>query len=212
MNLLKDLTGNKNSLFFSEHLFCKPYAAPFAGNACSGLISWTLLNEIFNIGHKDCWLVQNGRLLPSPLNSGCLSLPIAQEYFSKGCTVLVRHAERAHPKLATLAKSFKDHFRTTVDMQLYCTPAGQEGFDWHYDVEDVFIVQSQGEKEFRLLANTVTPQPLPMMSSQNYFLNEKLKPEIRCLLRSGDWLYIPAGYWHKARALSDSFHLSVGVM
>ena len=44
------------------------------------------------------------------------------------------------------------------------------------------------------------------------FHKEKNKTEIHCWLKAGDWLYIPKGYWHKARALKDSFHLSVGVL
>jgi hypothetical protein len=40
------------------------------------------------------------------------------------------------------------------------TPGGAEGFGWHYDVEDVFIVQTLGSKQYRLRKNTVNPWPL----------------------------------------------------
>ena len=35
-------------------------------------------------------------------------------------------------------------FAAPVDVHLYCTPAGQPGFGWHYDAEDVFVLQTAG--------------------------------------------------------------------
>jgi ribosomal protein L16 Arg81 hydroxylase len=36
-------------------------------------------------------------------------------------------------------------------------------------------------------------------------------PLLRCDLIAGDWLYVPAGYWHVARADEDSLSISIGV-
>jgi ribosomal protein L16 Arg81 hydroxylase len=40
----------------------------------------------------------------------------------------------------------------------------------------------------------------------------ELMPVPRCTLAAGDWLSIPAGYWHRTRALEESLSLSVGVL
>lgn|GEM_PF-2375840 len=45
-----------------------------------------------------------------------------------------------------------------------------------------------------------------------FFNQEEKRTEWRCWLKEGDWLYIPAGYWHKAQAVTESWHMSVGVM
>jgi 50S ribosomal protein L16 3-hydroxylase len=37
-------------------------------------------------------------------------------------------------------------------------------------------------------------------------------PLIASTLVAGDWLYIPRGWWHMARAADDSLSISVGVL
>lgn len=200
--------------FTDSHLFKMPFAAPYQAKRFEGLISWELLGDIFKSGHSDCWLPQRGLLPDDPaLNTGTLNLEQARKGYGEGRTVLVRHAEKAHWKLAAIANDFHTVFKDPIDIQLYCTPASEEGFDWHYDVEEVFVIQSLGEKEFRLRKNTINPWPTRHNMGKNlHFEKEMPSPEIRCHLKAGDWLYIPAGWWHKARAITESAHLSVGVM
>lgn len=198
--------------FLNMHYARSPFAAPLKAKRFCDLISWPLMTEIIDSGHDDCWLVKEGFMHKNPeLSTGRLQVETAKQEFQTGHTVLVRHAEKSHPKLAEIADDFRRLFFRPVDIQLYCTPANEEGFNWHYDLEDVFVLQSKGEKEFRLKPNSVNPNPLTMPKDLE-FHKEKNKTEIRCWLKAGDWLYIPKGYWHKAKALTDSFHLSVGVL
>lgn len=215
MAILSDLIQPLSLQEFSDkHLFKQPYASPLKAEPFRNLISWPLLWEIFNSGHQDCWLPKQGLLPPEPdLQTGHLTFEQARKGYEEGRTILIRHAEKAHPKLAAIAQDFHRLFQDPVDIQIYCTPPEEEGFDWHYDSEEVFVIQSGGEKEFRLRKNTLNPSPQHMRIPKNMrFENEPPAPEIRCLLKAGDWLYIPSGWWHKARALSPSFHMSVGVM
>lgn len=80
--------------------------------------------------------------------------------FSSGYTILIRHAERHFGPLAELAGGFSADLLEPVDIHMYCMPASQFGFGWHYDAEDVFVLQTQGEKEYSLRKNTVKPWPL----------------------------------------------------
>lgn len=215
MFILEELTGGEEGFaqFKNEYLFKKPYALPFAGRRFENLIDWSMLDEIFEVRHKNCWLPINGKLPKNPnLNTGLLDKVQARHAFREGRSVVIRQSEKAHPYLGKIALDFQKQFQSEVDIQLYATPKDNEGFDWHYDIEDVFIVQTKGEKEFRIIENTVTLRPLPKMNSKNCaFHLEKKTPELRCWLKPGDFLYIPAGYWHKARALTDSFHMSIGI-
>ncbi len=83
-----------------------------------------------------------------------------------------------------------------------CLPRrpGTPGFSWHYDAEDVFIIQTAGEKEYSLRKNTVNPWPLEETLPADMQYERELMPLMRVLLRGGDLLYIPCGYWHKAEA------------
>jgi 50S ribosomal protein L16 3-hydroxylase len=191
----------------------KPFAAPERAQPFCNLLSWPILEDIFRKRGDDTWPVRQGSISTQFTNDkGRLNPGLARAAFAQGHTLVVRHSEKAHASLNLIAGQFENFFRQPVDLQIYLTPAEEEGFDWHYDVEEVFVIQTHGMKEFRLLENTVTAKPLPLLSKENQlFAQEKKNPEIRCLLKAGDWLYIPAGYWHKARAITDSFHISIGV-
>jgi 50S ribosomal protein L16 3-hydroxylase len=181
--------------FSQQYLGQQPYAMPGTAEPFKRLLSWAMLASIFNTGHQDCWLVKNGKLAAQHDHPAFrVTLTEAMRGFTEGYTVLVRHSERVHRDLNSIASKFLEHFQRPIDIQLYVTPYGQEGFDWHFDAEDVFVIQSSGEKEFYLRKS---------MSDG---------PEIRCHLCAGDFLYIPRGYWHKARAITDSCHISVGLL
>jgi ribosomal protein L16 Arg81 hydroxylase len=131
---------------------------------------------------------------------------------AEGWTIFVRHAERLHPPLAELARSFQCAFEAPIDVHFFCTPAETEGFGWHYDVEDVFIVQTHGSKLYRLRKNTVNPWPLVETTPDDLSYEAERSIGMECRLNAGDWLYIPPGYWHAAKAGELSISLSIGVM
>jgi len=213
-SILEELLYPKSLTDFNTNiLFTEPYASPHSGNGFKNLINWNLIHEICRTGHADIWLPRQGRLPSDPmLNRGTLKFEQALEHFNLGRTILVRHAERAHIRLEKIASDFEKLFQKPVDIQVYCTPPKEEGFDWHFDFEDVFVIQSHGMKEFRLRKNLLPRAELKSVDPTRDFHRLADKTELRCLLKEGDWLYIPAGYWHKANAVSTSFHLSVGVM
>lgn len=186
--------------FITQYFGQKPYARPFQAERYKNVLNWKLIDAIMEMQYNDCWVAKNGRLHPNSLYAtGTLTSEQARQGFSEGYTILVRHAERIVAGLSQIAKDFQKLFAKHIDIQLYVTPSHEEGFDWHFDAEDVFVLQSHGEKEFRLRVDSP-------------YENDRSKYEIICHLKAGDWLYIPAGYWHKAKALTDSFHISIGVL
>lgn len=198
-------------VFRREFLFKQPYAAAGTASEYQRLIGWPLLFEIFASNYSDCWLAKRGKLLEG--STGQLTPASAIQTFEEdGYSIVVRHSERAHPKLTAIAEKFHDHFQDPIDIQLYATPAEEEGFDWHYDIEEVFVIQSLGEKEFFLRVPMTTPRLDRVELPREIDFTNGFGPEIRCRLKAGDFLYIPAGVFHKARAITPSFHLSVGVM
>lgn len=200
-----------NDEFKRDGLFKKPFAVPGGGEDLRKLIGWPLLIDIFESGHANCWLAKKGKL-HSSVSEGRLDLATAQAGFADGFTVVVRHSELAHPALREIADYFQKLYARPVDIQLYCTPSGEQGFDWHYDLEDVFIFQSSGLKEFYLRANTrAVPPAFSTLPRPIDLVPEMSTEEQRCVLKAGDFLYIPSGHWHCAIALAPSFHLSVGV-
>jgi 50S ribosomal protein L16 3-hydroxylase len=134
-----------------------------------------------------------------------------QQVLAAGYTIGIRHAERHDPWLGELAQAFRRDFGNEVDLHLYCTPANQSGFGWHYDAEDVFIIQTAGSKEWSLRKNSVNPWPLMENLPANMRYEREIMPLFRCTLQAGDWLYIPHGYWHKTESRELSISLSIGL-
>jgi ribosomal protein L16 Arg81 hydroxylase len=195
--------------FLAEHLFKLPYACRGGAEALVPLGGWETLGEALAGPQADLLVVRKGRRYGGPPP---VDLAQARALHEEGYTLLVRHAERCHPGLAELAAGFSRDFWAPVDVHLYCTPAGQFGFDWHYDAEDVFLVQTVGRKEYSLRKNTVNPWPLEETLPRDMAYEREIMPLVRCELAAGDWLYVPAGYWHKGESREASVTLAIGVL
>jgi ribosomal protein L16 Arg81 hydroxylase len=128
-----------------------------------------------------------------------------------GFTLLVRHAEKHDPRLGQLAAAFERDFAAPVNIHMYCTPGGQYGFGWHYDAEEVFIVQTTGRKQYSLRKNTVNPWPIGKTLPSDMKYEREIMPLVRCELAAGDWLYIPSGYWHMGESRETAISLAIGV-
>jgi 50S ribosomal protein L16 3-hydroxylase len=131
---------------------------------------------------------------------------------ASGHTIRVRHAESHSVELAEIRDDFAAAFHGRVDIHVYATPSGCKGLDWHYDAEDVFVLQTEGSKRWSLRKNTVNPWPLIETIPGDQRVERERTPVMTCELQAGDWLYIPNGYWHRTQAMSDSVSISVGVM
>jgi 50S ribosomal protein L16 3-hydroxylase len=195
--------------FIDDFFLRQPFSMPRAAAPLAHLGSWPVVESILVQPDSDVLVVKEGRRwegerAPPP--------DVARRLFDDGYTVLVRHAERCHPDIAELAAGFEQDFTAAVDVHIYCTPANQHGFGWHYDVEDVFIIQASGSKEYSLRKNTVNPWPVLENLPHDMRYQREVMPLTKCLLSAGDWLYIPHGYWHKAEAQEESCSLAVGLM
>jgi 50S ribosomal protein L16 3-hydroxylase len=157
----------------------------------------------------DLMLARQGRLWEG---TGTPDYDEIRRLHTQGYTLVVRHAERHDPRLAELADGFRRDFLAPVNIHLYATPADQFGFGWHYDAEDVFILQTEGSKEYSLRKNTVNPWPLEETLPADMRFESEIMPVMKCRLDAGDWLYIPAGYWHMGQSREASISLAVGVM
>lgn len=195
--------------FINEYFLRQPFSLAGGAAPLTALGTWPIVESILARPDADVLVVKDGRRWEGSHNP---SPQEARRLFDEGYTVLVRHAERSNDQIAELAAGFAKDFAAEVDVHIYCTPGGQHGFGWHYDVEDVFILQAAGSKEYSLRKNTVNPWPVLDNLPHDMRYEREIMPLSRCLLSAGDWLYIPHGYWHKAEAREESFSLAVGVM
>ena len=207
--VLAQLLGSvSQAAFMQEHFLRLPFA--LAGG-CADFChcgDWRAASRILSSPGADVIVGSAKQRYDGPLPK---SLEETKALLAQGLTVGVRHAEKHDAALGNLARQFAADFRAPIDVHLYCTPAGQPGFGWHYDAEDVFVLQTVGKKDWWLRKNTVNPWPLVETLPQDMKYEREIMPAMRCLLAAGDWLYIPAGYWHRTESAEESISLSVGI-
>lgn len=196
--------------FVEGHYLKLPFARAGGCAHLLGLGGWALAERLLASGEADARASRDGALWEG---GRVASAAQARQLLADGYTFAVRHAERHDPALAGLAEGFRRDFLAPVDVHLYATPAGRPGLGWHYDAEDVFVLQLAGRKQWLLRKNTVNPWPLIETLPADMQHRREIMPVLRCTLTAGDWLYVPGGYWHRTEAGGEeSVSLSVGLM
>lgn len=180
------------------------------------LFSWQDLNDLLNyhqLAEPDLRFAIDGKSLPDTDDRQTW-----RDRLNEGATLIVNGLHHRLPALAALTAHLRQDVGYRAHVNLYCSPAQQQGFDCHYDTHDVLILQIDGAKEWFVYGATV-PYPTETMRS-----SEQLPPEdppyLHCVLQAGDVLYIPRGHWHYAVAgvreaspleNRPSLHLTVGI-
>jgi 50S ribosomal protein L16 3-hydroxylase len=211
MKILAELLGEEPcQTFLPKHFSRLPFSRPGGGTTFKSFLTWDTVREVLGAEKSVLRIVKDGQMVKDYVD---LSFDDARTYHREGNTLLLRFAEKSSPRLLGLAQDFQRSFHTMVDIQLYCTPEGHNAFGWHYDVEEVFIIQTQGSKAYSLRPNTVHPNPLVLSIPKDQgYQNETADLEIKVTLEEGDFLYIPSGWWHVARTQRESMHISIGLM
>lgn len=209
--MIERLLGDLSARDFLDRFYTRlPHSSTGGAAGFTSFAGWPSVERILASKDVDAFLAQEARIW----EDGRLpTFAQAREQFGQGHTLVIRSAEKHDPELARLAAGFAADFAAPVNVHVYCTPPERSGFSWHYDPEDVFVVQTQGAKEYQLRKNTVNPWPLLDQMPKDLQYPREVQPFWSCVLRPGDWLYIPAGWWHSARGVEgDSITLAVGLM
>ncbi len=185
-----------------------PFSQPRLAEQVTSGIDWPLVARLLAQAEADVIIGREGQRLDRPQ---LLDLAALRDLMAGGSTLGIRHAQKLDGELLEVATEFEKALGGPADVHLYCTPAGHPGFGWHYDAEEVFILQARGSKEWWLRKNTVNPWPLLEAIPANQRYEREIMPVYRCLLQAGDWLYIPNGYWHRTQAGEESISLSIGI-
>ena len=128
----------------------------------------------------------------------------------KGVGICIRHAERHDDALASLAERLESELTGRAQIQLFVTPGGTHGFGWHFDAEEVFILQTAGVKDYYFRENTVSPRVPSRQPDFSRIRDERTVLQTARLI-AGDCLYVPRFWWHMARSVEDSLSISLGL-
>ena len=135
--------------------------------------------------------------------------------FADGSTLVLQALHRVWPPVVEFCQQLAAELGHPVQANAYVTPPQNQGFSAHYDVHDVFVLQVEGEKRWRIhppvLVSPLRDQP---WSDRKTDVEKRAEepPLIEAVLKPGDCLYLPRGYLHAATALGGvSTHLTLGV-
>ena len=79
--------------------------------------------------------------------------------FADGATLVLQALHRTWEPVADLSTALSGELGHPVQANAYITPPQNRGFDDHYDVQDVFVLQIEGTKRW-VLHEPVQPDPL----------------------------------------------------
>lgn len=135
--------------------------------------------------------------------------------FAAGATIVLQGLHRFWPPIIDFVRGMTSDVGHPVQTNAYITPPANRGFDPHYDVHDVFVLQVSGTKRWRV-HEPVHHHPLPDQpwTDHREAIAERAEdePVVDAVLEPGDCLYLPRGWVHSAVAQGDtSIHLTVGV-
>src|SRR5262245_746625 len=132
-----------------------------------------------------------------------------------GASVVANQLQRVCPEVGAVATMLEREFSARASANVYCSFQGVQAFQTHFDLHDVFAVQAEGEKTWRVYesrADTpVNPVP-PGDEWEKWLTDTRGKILFEALMKPGDVLYLPRGQYHDAlTGEAASLHVSFGV-
>jgi bifunctional lysine-specific demethylase and histidyl-hydroxylase NO66 len=149
---------------------------------------------------------RNGRTLASPAK--------IEAMLSVGATLVGDMVEDIDPALAELTAMLSERFAGRAGANVYASFKGVQAFASHCDLHEVFAVQCEGAKRWRVYRNRAD-NPIEGLSGEGAQarIDAAKGPVLMDVtLEAGDLIYIPRGYFHDAVAIdSASLHVTISV-
>ena len=131
--------------------------------------------------------------------------------FAEGATIVFGGLHDHHEPTRRLCSAVSQQVSARTQTNIYLTPPGSQGFRPHWDTHDVFVLQVEGSKRWRIYAGG--PE-LPLKGHKfDPKVHEAGGVEREFTLRRGEALYVPRGQMHAASTTEEtSVHITLGVM
>lgn len=148
--------------------------------------------------------------LPAPVNPAKV-----RALTDLGASLVANKVHRVCPEIGAVAAMLERELAARVSANVYCSFQGVQAFQTHFDLHDVFAVQAEGEKTWRIYEARadapVNPVP-PGDEWEKWLTDTRGKLLFEALMKPGDVLYLPRGQYHDAlTGDSASLHVTFGV-
>ena len=211
--------------FLSEHFNRKPLHIQ-GGSSRAGLLSLARLEELLGIlphwTEQILKLIINSRpvvghhYLDQQASGARRADPAKVEVFMRmGASLVADHVEDVDMHVREVVALLGREFGGTAGANAYCSFKDVQAFNSHCDAHDVFAVQIEGDKVWRIYENRADSPVEALEGADAQAIIDQAKGPVAMTVRMqpGDLLYIPRGYFHDALAQSDvSLHLTFAVL
>ncbi|MEW1701101.1 cupin domain-containing protein [Streptomyces sp. NPDC091278] len=135
---------------------------------------------------------------------------LLRECLEDGASLILDKADDLHGPLADFAAELEQWLHNNVQINVYASWTPQPGFGVHWDRHDVFVVQIDGSKRWRIYGPT---RRRPLLQDVAACEHPQGDPVADIVMRPGDVLYLPRGWWHQVTADQGepSLHVTAGV-
>jgi bifunctional lysine-specific demethylase and histidyl-hydroxylase MINA len=146
-----------------------------------------------------------------------LNLSEVYDALSQGYSLLLNQVQKRHRLTGLMCRKLEmtlSEYGVTLARHIgangYLSPGDSQGFSIHYDSHDVFILQLEGRKHWRLYSRhvkfPVEPLPAPIPKQEAGI------PQREFMVAPGDFIYIPRGFLHDAETGKESsLHITLSV-
>ncbi len=224
--LSKLLAPLSSQAFFEDYWTQKVYLQKGDPKRYDALFNWESFNQLldehlYHLSFPDIRMVHDGNLISEdnitefiPSRRFGKIKKISAEKINKlsqqGATLVLDAVNKISPGLRLFASQLSSEFGDKVQINTYCSWKGRQAFDVHFDLQEAFILQIEGSKNWEVYENLGTE--FPIKNDHDKSIDAEVKPSVKCTLHKGDLLYIPRGFWHSALAQDEpSLHITVGV-
>ena len=134
------------------------------------------------------------------------------EQYRQGATIILPQLHYNDARLGDFCRAMESELSCQVQTNIYLTPPHNQGFKTHYDDHDVFVLQIEGEKLWRLYDTPIeNPYRGEGFQAGAHPIGE---PVEEFVLRAGECAYVPRGLMHDASTHGDapSLHITLGLI
>lgn len=177
----------------------------------SGLIDWPALRGIVGSGvvhSNQLRVTRNGVVLHRLMYSddGKVNAQRLDGLIAQGISIVINKLEIYAPAVATLCDDMRAQFQNEIiDLVSVLTSGPGGAFKLHNDACDGLVMQIEGAKRWRVYGSPVSYPVIRMPKS----LPPETPPIFDEVLRPGDLLVLPSGYWHHCDNASEiSLHVT----
>jgi ribosomal protein L16 Arg81 hydroxylase len=229
MNFAEFIAPVDAGTFRSQYYGKRPLHIQGGGAARTGLLPWSRFNEVlaitpyWNEDSLKLYFKSRAALRENYCDTADLrpgtSAPVnpakAKALIGLGASLIANHLHRVCPPVGAVARMLAEVFAARTFANVYCSFRGVQAFQTHFDLHDVFALQAEGEKTWRVYeARADAPvSPVPPGDEGEKFLTATRGALLfEAEMKPGDVLYLPRGQYHDALTGSEaSLHVTFGV-